>query len=183
MLDENVLYFLESTVTYNHCYRPQHSCRKVMFSQAFVILSTGGVYPSMHWAGGVADPPGMTPPWADTPHQTSPHQTPRWADTPCPVHAGIHTPPAQYLLEYTPPAQWMLGYTQAHPVHAGIHLHCPPPRRPLQQTVPILLECILVVVLLLRVFAIEPLLGGHLFPRKAFNLKVQERRFTQDVYV
>ena len=43
----------------------------------------GGLYPSMHWA----DPP-IRPPWADTPY---------------PVHAGIHTPPAQCLLGYTPP--------------------------------------------------------------------------------
>ena len=47
-------------------------------------------------------------------------QTPR-----CPVHAGIHTP---------------------CPVHADIHtpLGRHPPQRPLQETVRILLECILV---------------------------------------
>ena len=57
-------------------YHPQRSCGKVIFSQASVILSSGGVYSSMHW--------GRHPP---------PRQTPRWADTsPCPVHAGIHTP-------------------------------------------------------------------------------------------
>ena len=55
-----------------------------------------------------------TPPWADTPRQTYPHpqadtpwaDTPAdttipWADTsPCPVHAGIHTPPVQCMLGY-----------------------------------------------------------------------------------
>ena len=49
-------------------------------------------------------------------------------------------PPAQCMLGYTPPAQCMLGYTQPCPVHAGIHA----PRQPLQRTVHILLECILV---------------------------------------
>ena len=66
---------------------------------------------------------------------------------PFPVHAGIH-----------PPSQCMLGYTPPCPVHAGIHPRAdtlprpypppwqtPPPRRPLQRTVRILLECILVV--------------------------------------
>ena len=58
-----------------------------------------------------ADPSGQTPP--------------------CPVHAGIHTPPAQCMLGYTPPcsvhagihppAQCMLGYTPPCSVHAGIH--------------------------------------------------------------
>ena len=43
-----------------------------------------------------------THPWADTPRQTPS----------CPVHAGIHTAPAQYMLEYThTPAQCMLEYT------------------------------------------------------------------------
>ena len=41
----------------NLYYRPQHSCGKVMFSHASVILFVGeGVYPSMHW--------GRHPPWA-----------------------------------------------------------------------------------------------------------------------
>ena len=46
------------------CYRPQHSCGKVKFSQASVIMSTGGVC--------------QTPPWAD-----APRQTPRWANGYC----------------------------------------------------------------------------------------------------
>ena len=49
--------------------RPQHSCGKVMFSQASVILFTGGVYPSMHWG---RHPPRQTPlPWADPPPPTA----------------------------------------------------------------------------------------------------------------
>ena len=44
----------------NHFYRPQRSCGKVMFSQASVILFTGGG--EMVW---------QTPPWADTPQQTA----------------------------------------------------------------------------------------------------------------
>ena len=47
-----------------------------MFSQASVILSTGG-------RGGVAIP------WVDTPWADTHGQTPPWL-----VHAGIHTPPA-----------------------------------------------------------------------------------------
>ena len=91
-----------------------------MFSLVSVILFTGGMYPSMHWAD---IPLGQTPPtptpWADTPWSNTPppRQTP-----PYPVHAGIHTP---------------------CPVHAGIH---PLPPQALQQTVCILLECILVDV-------------------------------------
>ena len=51
-------------------------CGKVMFSQASVILSTGGVC------------------GRDFPGKAPPGQT----HTPCPVHAGIHTPPAQCML-------------------------------------------------------------------------------------
>ena len=106
-----------------HHYRPQRSCGKVMFSQASVILS-GGVYgrqpPGKHPPGRI--PPGRHPSWADT----SPRQTP-----PHPVHAGIHTP---YLVH--------AGIHIPCPVHAGIHA---PLQRPLQRTVRILLECILVI--------------------------------------
>ena len=77
----------------------------------------GGMYHSMHWAG--------TPLRADTP----------WANTPPP---GL-TPPGR-----RPLAQCMLGYTPPCPVHTGIHTHT---RRPLQRTVRILLECILVCCL------------------------------------
>ena len=69
-------------------YRPQRTCGKVMFSQASVILFTGGAcIPACTGQ----TPPGRHPTplpsacW-DTP--APPGQTP-----PCPVHAGIHTPP------------------------------------------------------------------------------------------
>ena len=86
-----------------------------MFSQASVILFTGGDVKDTPWAdtpspwadipspGQTLSPPGQTPPSprADTP-SLSRHPTPQ-ADTPCPMHAGIQPP---------------------HPVHARIH---PPP--------------------------------------------------------
>ena len=40
------------------CYHPQHSCGKVKFSQASVILSMGGVCQTSPWANA----PGQTPP-------------------------------------------------------------------------------------------------------------------------
>ena len=52
-------------------YRPQCSCDKVMFSQASVILSIGGVSQTFPWADtpyspgrqpSVQTPPGQTPP-------------------------------------------------------------------------------------------------------------------------
>ena len=48
-------------------YRPHRSCGKVMFLHLSVILSTGGVYPSMHLGRHPpADtPPGRHPPPAD----------------------------------------------------------------------------------------------------------------------
>ena len=61
-------------------YRPQGSCGKLMFSQASVILSTGGclpdTLPGRHPRG--RHPRGRHPPWADTPHG----QTPSRADSP-----------------------------------------------------------------------------------------------------
>ena len=107
-------------------YRPQGSCGKVMFSQASVILSTGGVADSplgRHPHLQADTPPsGQTPPWADNPLGRNP---------PCPVHAGIHSP-AQCMLGYTPPLPSACWNT-------------PPPQKwLLQRTVRILLECILV---------------------------------------
>ena len=89
-------------------YRPQHSCGKVIFSQASVILSTwgvflpactgadtppprqtGDVYPSMHWSRHTPSP-GADTPQADTPlgqtppGQTPPGQTPPLGQTPPP---------------------------------------------------------------------------------------------------
>ena len=64
-----------------------------------------------------ADPPGQTPPWSDTPWPDTP-----WPDTPCPVHAGMHTLPAQCMLGYTPPAQCMLAATASDDMHpTGMH--------------------------------------------------------------
>ena len=77
------------------------SCRKVMFSQAFVKNSVHG---------------GCTPPQADTPLHRHPL-------------LGRHPPKAA-----TPPGQ-------THRPHPRPHPH---PRRPLQWTVRILLECILI---------------------------------------
>ena len=74
-----------------------------------------------------ADPLGRHPsryaPWADTPWSDTP-----WPDTPCPVHAGMHTLPAQCMLGYTPlpSACW----------------------QPLHQMICILLECILVQLMI-----------------------------------
>ena len=78
-----------------------------MFSQASVILSTGGV----------TDPlPPRQNPQADTPpgqtQTLDKRQTPPQADTPCPVHAGI----------YTSPCPVYAGIHPSCPVHAGIHV-------------------------------------------------------------
>ena len=89
-------------------YRPQSSCRKVMFSQAGVKNSVHGrCIPACTGADSSrADiPPADTSPWSDTPLRHPPLV--RHSDTPL----GRH----------------------------------PPHRRPLQRTVRILLECILVV--------------------------------------
>ena len=77
-------------------------CRFFIWQQGYVFTGVcdyvhrgwGWRYPSMHW-GRHPLPPGLTPPWTDTP---------------CQMHAGIH-----------PPSRW-----------------------PLQRTVRMLLECILV---------------------------------------
>ena len=78
-------------------YRPQHSCDKVMFSQASAILSTGG--------GGVwQTPPGRHPSGRHPPGQTSPGRHPPPIQTP-PLgrHPPGRHPPAQCMLGYTPP--------------------------------------------------------------------------------
>ena len=51
------------------CYRPQRSCGKVMFSQASVILFTGGVWQTRHLSRHPPPgrhPPGLTPPFQQT---------------------------------------------------------------------------------------------------------------------
>ena len=85
-------------------YRPQRSFGKVMFSQASVILFTGGCLPSARWD-------------THTPHSQEAHLPPKSTTL------GKHTP-----WEARPP-----GST-------------PPPRRPLQRAVRILLECFLVYI-------------------------------------
>ena len=113
------------------------SCGKVMFSQASLILSTG-----RGWGSGRHPPPGQTPPgrppppWADTQPGKHPLGRPPWSDTPWvdapfpwadtnPLGRHHHLPRS----DITPPRQ----------------TSPPPPRRlPLQWTVRILLECILV---------------------------------------
>ena len=77
------------TGTRTHCFRPQRSCEKVMFSQVCVKNSVlrGRVYPSMHWG---RHPPaqcmlGYTHPQADTP----PRQTATAADSTHPT--GMHS--------------------------------------------------------------------------------------------
>ena len=75
----NIKNFPKLTRTFH--YRPQRSCGKMIFSQASVSHSVHG--------GGVSatHPPSRHPP--------SRHPS-------YPVHAGIHTPPAQCMLGYTP---------------------------------------------------------------------------------
>ena len=78
-----------------------------MFSQASVILSTGGC---------VADTPQADTPWADTPGQTPPGQIPPgrhpqadtpWAGTPL----GRHPPLPSTCWDTPHPCQCKLGYT------------------------------------------------------------------------
>ena len=133
--------------TRQYYYRPQRSCGKVMFSQASVILFTGGCgrHPAPLWSDTLqTDTPRKIPHptrwllqqtvciWAytrqaDTPRQTPPGQTPPplWedthqADTPLCRHSWVDTlPPRADIPPSTP--RWLL-----------------------QRTVRILLECILV---------------------------------------
>ena len=90
-------------------YRLQTKFAKVMFSQVSVC-SQGACLP--HCMLGYTHPRADTPqadthlPQADTPPpgrhppgQTPPRQTPGQTP-PCPVHAGIHTPPVQCMLGY-----------------------------------------------------------------------------------
>ena len=90
------------------CYRPQRSCGRVMFSQASVILFTGG---------GVADPP---------PADTTPAQCMLgYTHTPLPLPSACwdaHPPPGQ-----TPPCPVHSGIHPPCPVHAGIHPPSPHP--------------------------------------------------------
>ena len=87
--------------TVSHIYRPQRSWAKVMFLQASVILSTGGVCLSACWDTTTpprADtPPGPFPPIADTPVQQPPlEQTPPKTNPP-----GPDTPPGKQTPGYS----------------------------------------------------------------------------------
>ena len=71
------------------------TCFQVVFSQASVILSTGGFTPPPPQA----DTPGQTPLWADTPLDTHPsgqtppyRQTSLWADAPLGRHPQADIP-------------------------------------------------------------------------------------------
>ena len=102
-------------------YRLQHSCGKVIFSQASVILSTGGW--GVWQTPLLGRHPPQTPPEQTPPRANTPWEGPPRADTPLGRHSGADTPPGRH-----PPAQYMLGYTHTPcPVHAGIHTppaHC-----------------------------------------------------------
>ena len=217
---KNVLYLLESTVTYHHYYRPQRSCGKVTFSQVSVILSTGGVcipactgqggcdrpswagpqadtplamhagihtftsicnsvygggcIPACTGQGCVADPLGRHPPSDICPGQTPPSDTPQadtlWADTPI-RHPTGQTPPlhSAYWDTHTP-AQFMFGYTPSHPTataadgthRTGMHSCC---------------DGVFTVLF----FAIEPLLGDHLF-RDHVSQSIQFKGARKEIY-
>ena len=90
-----------------------------VFTSVCQEFCLGGVYPSMHWG---RHPQGQTP-------------TP-WADTTRGRHPLGKIPPPNACWDTHLPAQCILGYT-------------PLPRRPLQRTVRILLECILVFITVL----------------------------------
>ena len=101
------------------CYRPQRSCGKVMFSQASVILFTGG-----------GDTPQTDTPWADTPFARHPPADtplgrPPWADTPrqtCPRQP----PPGQTPLRQTPQADTPQADTPS-PGQTPLKADTPPP--------------------------------------------------------
>ena len=110
-----------------HYYLRQHSCGKVMFSQASVILFTG-----------LCDrhPPGRHPPG-----QTHPQGRHTLDRHPPGRHPPGQTAPLPSASWDTPHTQCKLGYTP-----------CPPLQAPLQWTVRILLECILVLISLCTQF-------------------------------
>ena len=130
----------------------QGSCGKVMFSQACVKNSVHGVmYPSMHW--------GKHPPDTHTPGQTPPPGRHPQGRQPLGRHPPEQTPPGRHLWEDTPLGRHPLDRHppplvkhppgQTHPEAdnpLGRHPpgQTPPPRRPLQRTIRILLECILI---------------------------------------
>ena len=121
-------------------YRPQCSFGGVVFSQASVILFKLGVYPGVHW-GRHPPPPSSIPACneVDTSLDSIPACT--GVDTPKAVSQnalGWTTPIGQYPSMHR--CRQPLGSIQAC-TGADSPL---PPRQPLQKTVLILLECILV---------------------------------------
>ena len=96
--------------TVSHIYRPQRSWDKVMFLQASVILSTGGVCLSVCWD--TTTPPEQTPPWTTPPQSRHPpfEQTPPWSRHPQRPTPPDQTPP--------PPGKQTPGYGQRA---AGTH--------------------------------------------------------------
>ena len=93
----------------NGFYQPQRSWAKVMFLQASVILSTGGVYLSACWDTTSTPPPPraatpleQTPPRSTPPRTRSPlEQTPSRADTPpgSRLRDTVNERPVRILLE------------------------------------------------------------------------------------
>ena len=74
---------------YTCCYRPQRSCGKVMFLHLSISHSVHrGCLPHTLLF--------RHTPWADTPTGL----IPPGRHPPCPVHAGIHSPPVQCMLGY-----------------------------------------------------------------------------------
>ena len=141
------------------CYRPQRSWGKVMFSQASVILFTGGCLPQCML--GYA-PQEQTPPGADTPCSRHPLEadTPR-ADTPLPSPLGADTtlsrhPPRRPGGRHPPGADTPLGADTPPQEQTPWSRH---PNRPPQSmlgymvnawAVHILLECNLVIYVICR---------------------------------
>ena len=112
------------------------------------FTSQGGVYPSMHWVGGVClwtwgcvilvwrgvsasslwGSLTHTSPWADTPNrqippsQTPPRQTPPRQTIPIGRQPPSQTPPRQILLRQTPPPPHQVTVTTADGTHpTGMH--------------------------------------------------------------
>ena len=78
--------------------------------------------------GGVSAclPGGVSAQGGDCPGGCLPRGVSAWGvcHTLYPLHAGIHTPPAQLMLGYTTPHPVHVGIHPT-PVHAGIHTPCP----------------------------------------------------------
>ena len=117
----SLIYFLrpQTKSCESNVYCPQHSCGKVMFSQASVILFTGGCLPQCILG---YTPQAGTPPWAST----AP-----WAGTPPGQahHAGqVHTqagthPPNRYTLHDGHCSRWYASYWNAFLFQLCLSVH------------------------------------------------------------